>query len=380
MSVSHPCCVCLCVCGDGLLYRRGKMKKVGSLLGIEDAESAADLQQQITALAREQEEKLVEQQKHNGLSSDWSSMQREQQDSPSFSSTSPTPRHSVTTTPLRKPSSFSGRFRGGVGNSGPSTISNSNNPILTDGGRSSVAGQGRVKARSGAMLGRLIRGVTSSSSSPRMASPFRPRASSHHDGDHNSLRSPRSSRDALLGWARGEGSDDRVMLLRRRFLLRPRSGEVECKITDAVVDVRDQAEEREVRDGADEGMANSKFGGDDADPDANACAGADVDASIAECSVGTDAGNVSQEVGGERQGDNDYDSAVPGAAEDVNGKDDAELIETGRRQREMVGDQDFGAGAEQEENGDGGEQGGGDGDVGLTSAFHAHLTPALCEV
>lgn len=367
----------LCVRG-GLLCRRGKMEKVENVLGIEDAESAADLQQQILALAREQEEQLVQQQKHNGLSSDWSSMNREQQDALSFSSTSPIPRQSVATTPLRKPSSFSGRFRGGDGKSGPSTVSSSNNPILSVGSRGFVVGQGGVKGRSGAMFGRLIRGVTSSSS-PRIASPFRPRSSSHHDGDRDALRSPRSSREALLGWARGEGSDDRVMSLRRRFLLRPRSEDVECKITDAVVELRDQAGEREVREGTDEGMANSKFGVDDADPDADVGAGAD--ALTEASSVGRDAGNVSREVGGGRQGDKDYDPTVPGVVDDMTKKDGAELIDTEMRQREVVGDQDFGAGGEKEENGDGGgEQGRVDGDDGLTSAFHAHLTPALCKV
>ena len=122
----------------------------------------------------------------------------------------------------------------------------------------------------------------------------------------------------------------------------PRSEDVECKITDAVVELRDQAEEREVREGTDEGTANSKFEVDDADPDADVGAGAD--ALIEVSSVGTDAGNVSREVGGGRQGDKDNDPTVPGVVDDMTEKDGVELIDTEMRQREIVGDQDFGAG------------------------------------
>lgn len=56
---------------DRFLSRRGKMTKVGHLLGIDDAAGAATLQAEMTVLARQQKEELVRRQKEGGLGS-WS--------------------------------------------------------------------------------------------------------------------------------------------------------------------------------------------------------------------------------------------------------------------------------------------------------------------
>ena len=156
------------------------MEKVGSLLGIVDAESAASLQQEITALAREQEEQLDQRQRVNDLSSRGSGHQQQRQEQGSHRPLS-TP---TTRTSFWKPSSSS-------------AISISITNLETVGTPAAATptrrGKGWRGGSSGSMFGRLLRGVSSSrdatnsssTSSMSMSLPrpgssrFRPRASNN---------------------------------------------------------------------------------------------------------------------------------------------------------------------------------------------------------